>query len=331
MLKSCAQFSIGHVERVPAGVEVGDDRLERPVAVAVDDVAPVAVGQQLRVVAGRRPATRPTHGPTPTSARSSSTGATLSTRQASVTSSSTTAQDSGGSRRLTVPSSARHAVERDEPDAVLRVLGVGGVPVAALGHGQHLGARDRPGGPAAQVDRRRRRPRRDRGSPGTARRARAPRPRWPRRRPGPRRRNRCGLVPVGRRRAVRRITPRRQRGHPRERPEDRLPPRRAALLRADRRDDVDQLRLVGDLHAVAVPQQRVEQRADDDGVGDEYSSSMIRGCSCHTPAFSITCGWSSVSLPRLVPDVPLVEREVDLLLVLAAAPAPRRPWRPPTR
>ena len=40
----------GHVEVVPAGVEVGDDRLERPVAVAVDHVAPVALGEQLRVV-----------------------------------------------------------------------------------------------------------------------------------------------------------------------------------------------------------------------------------------------------------------------------------------
>ena len=45
------------VEVVPAGVQVGDDRLVPPVAVAVDDVAPVAGGEQLRVVAGRPPAT----------------------------------------------------------------------------------------------------------------------------------------------------------------------------------------------------------------------------------------------------------------------------------
>ena len=32
----------GHVERVPPGVEVGDDGLEAPVAVAIDDVAAVA-------------------------------------------------------------------------------------------------------------------------------------------------------------------------------------------------------------------------------------------------------------------------------------------------
>ena len=38
------------VEVVPAGVEVGDDRLHRPVAVAVDDVAAVALGEQRRVV-----------------------------------------------------------------------------------------------------------------------------------------------------------------------------------------------------------------------------------------------------------------------------------------
>src|SRR3954451_18100780 len=39
----------GHVEGVPAAVEVGDDRVDGPVAVAVDDVAPVAVRQQLAV------------------------------------------------------------------------------------------------------------------------------------------------------------------------------------------------------------------------------------------------------------------------------------------
>ena len=45
-----------HGERAPydprpyGPVEVGDDRLEPPVAVAVDDVAPVALGQQVGVV-----------------------------------------------------------------------------------------------------------------------------------------------------------------------------------------------------------------------------------------------------------------------------------------
>src|SRR5690606_15974078 len=38
-------------ERMPALVEVGDDRLHAPVAVAVDHVAGVAAHQQLRVVA----------------------------------------------------------------------------------------------------------------------------------------------------------------------------------------------------------------------------------------------------------------------------------------
>ncbi len=39
----------GDVERHPAQVEVGDDRVHRPVAVAIDDVAAVSVGQQRRV------------------------------------------------------------------------------------------------------------------------------------------------------------------------------------------------------------------------------------------------------------------------------------------
>ena len=42
----------GHVERVPAGVEVGDDGVDPPVAVAVDDVAPVALRQQIGVEPG---------------------------------------------------------------------------------------------------------------------------------------------------------------------------------------------------------------------------------------------------------------------------------------
>ena len=37
------------VERVTPQVEVGDDRLEAPVAVAIDDVAPVTVGEKIRV------------------------------------------------------------------------------------------------------------------------------------------------------------------------------------------------------------------------------------------------------------------------------------------
>ncbi len=48
----------GDVERVPAAVEVGDDRGPGPVAVAVGDVAPVAVAQQVGIeprVVGCRP------------------------------------------------------------------------------------------------------------------------------------------------------------------------------------------------------------------------------------------------------------------------------------
>jgi len=40
------------VERVTPGVEVGDDRLDGPVAVAVDDVTAVAAGQQVGVEPG---------------------------------------------------------------------------------------------------------------------------------------------------------------------------------------------------------------------------------------------------------------------------------------
>src|SRR3954470_13236931 len=50
----------GHVKGVPASVEVGDDRLDGPVAVAVDDVAPVAVREQFGVVPRVR---RPRPGP----------------------------------------------------------------------------------------------------------------------------------------------------------------------------------------------------------------------------------------------------------------------------
>ncbi len=39
------------VQRVPAGVDVGDDRLARPIAVRVNDVAGVAVAQQVGVIA----------------------------------------------------------------------------------------------------------------------------------------------------------------------------------------------------------------------------------------------------------------------------------------
>ena len=48
------------VERMPVLVEIGDDRLHPPVAVAVDHVAGVALAQQLRVeVVPLRPVTRP--------------------------------------------------------------------------------------------------------------------------------------------------------------------------------------------------------------------------------------------------------------------------------
>ncbi len=39
-----------HVQRVPSGVDVGDDRVARPISVGVDDVAPVTVFEQFGVV-----------------------------------------------------------------------------------------------------------------------------------------------------------------------------------------------------------------------------------------------------------------------------------------
>ena len=53
-----------------------------------------------------------------------------------------------------------------------------------------------------------------------------------------------------------------------ERVEGRLLPGPAARLGHDRRDHVDQLRERRGVHAVGVPQQRDQQVADDDGVGD---------------------------------------------------------------
>ena len=46
----------GHVERVAARVEVGDDGLARPIPVRINNIAPVTVGQKRRVVPwiGRR-------------------------------------------------------------------------------------------------------------------------------------------------------------------------------------------------------------------------------------------------------------------------------------
>ncbi len=105
--------------------------------------------------------------------------------------------------------------------------------------------------------------------------------------------------------------------HPGERPEDRLPPGRPRLLAADRRDHVDELRLVRDLHPVAVPQQRVEQRADDHRVGDAVL--VLDDPRVLAPARLLDAVRLVLAVqPALVPDVPLVEREVDALAVLQA-------------
>jgi hypothetical protein len=41
----------GDVEAVPSPVEVGDDRVPAPIAIRVDDVAPVTFGEQIWIKA----------------------------------------------------------------------------------------------------------------------------------------------------------------------------------------------------------------------------------------------------------------------------------------
>ena len=65
MLASLPKFSIAMCSAMPAAIDVGDDRLPRPVPVGVDDVAGVARrATVLGRSAGRR-AARPAQGPTP--------------------------------------------------------------------------------------------------------------------------------------------------------------------------------------------------------------------------------------------------------------------------
>ena len=95
----------------------------------------------------------------------------------------------------------------------------------------------------------------------------------------------------------------------RERVEDRLAPGRAGLLRADEPDDVDELSLTGDLDPVGMPQEGVEEAPDEDGVRDGEGV-LDEGGVCSRSRF---CAHEVV----LVPDVPLVEGEVDPLQAAA--------------
>ena len=99
-----------------------------------------------------------------------------------------------------------------------------------------------------------------------------------------------------------------------EREEARLPPGGAAVERAHRRDDVDELREAADAHPVGVAQQGDQQAADDERVGDRL---VVLG-----QRRRVLEGAGDVGVVRvgpLVPDVPLVDAQAD---PLAAALAP---------
>ena len=102
------------VEVVAAGVEVGDDRLQRPVAVAVHHVAPVALGEQLLVVhlAAGPVGHGPGHGPTPTSAGPCGIGSYGARRSGSSRCSSTAASYEAALPAPAVPVGRRVATVR---------------------------------------------------------------------------------------------------------------------------------------------------------------------------------------------------------------------------
>ena len=99
-----------------------------------------------------------------------------------------------------------------------------------------------------------------------------------------------------------------------EREVARLPPGRAAVERAHRRDDVDELREAADPHAVGVAQERDQQAADDERVGDRV---VVLGQ--RRRVLERAGDVRVVRVGLLVPDVPLVDAEAE---PLAAALAP---------
>ena len=90
----------------------------------------------------------------------------------------------------------------------------------------------------------------------------------------------------------------------REREERRLPPRRAAVERPDRRDHVHELREAADLHPVGVAQQRDQQAADDERVGDRVLVLGERRRVLPRPFVT-----DVVRVGRLMPHVPLVDAD----------------------
>ena len=92
-----------------------------------------------------------------------------------------------------------------------------------------------------------------------------------------------------------------------ERPVGRLRPRAAIRLGHDRRERVDQLREAGDLDHVGVIEQGVEHAADDERVGKIIPLLLNR-------AGDRPLRRHHAVLRVVVPDVPLVKREADVLV-----------------
>ena len=120
---------------------------------------------------------------------------------------------------------------------------------------------------------------------------------------------------------MRRISPAGERRHPRERPEDRS----AATPGRPPRERIGAMTLtswawLAILHAVAVAQQRVEERADDDGVGHVVLVLDEPRVLAPAPPARSTCGWSSVSRPRWYQTFHSSKERSMCLLVLALRP-----------
>ena len=94
----------------------------------------------------------------------------------------------------------------------------------------------------------------------------------------------------------------------RERVERRLAPRGPAVERPDRRDHVDELRQAADLDPVGVAQQRDQQAADDQRVGDGVLVLGQRRRVLERPVVA-----DVVRVGRLMPHVPLVDADLHPL------------------
>ena len=93
---------------------------------------------------------------------------------------------------------------------------------------------------------------------------------------------------------------------------DRLLPRRAAGLGHDRRDDVHELRDAGDLHPVGAADEGVEGAADQQHVLEIVDVLQDRRRLLPVDALAVVA--DAVLRAAVVPDVPLVEGDVDVVL-----------------